>query len=68
MERDLVCGMDVNPGNAPAQSNYRGRTYYFCSPECKEKFEREPQLYVGQEQLRQGVEQAKQTVDQPRRK
>ena len=68
MERDLVCGMDVNPGNAPAQSNYRGRTYYFCSPECKEKFEREPHVYVAQEQERQGQQQAKQTSETPRRK
>ena len=68
MERDPVCGMDINPGAAPAQSNYRGRTYYFCSDDCKQKFEAEPQVYVAQEQERQGQEQAKQTSDTPRRK
>jgi YHS domain-containing protein len=67
MEKDPVCGMDVNPANAPAQSNYRGRTFYFCSQDCKEQFEREPQRYVGQEQLKQGQEQARQTGGAPRR-
>lgn len=61
MERDPVCGMDVNPNDAPAQSNYRGRAYYFCSTDCQAKFEREPQFYVAEEQKRQGQEQAKQT-------
>lgn len=48
MEKDPVCGMDVNPRAAPAKSSYQGRMYYFCSPECKEAFEKEPQRYVTQ--------------------
>lgn len=60
--------MDVNPRAAPAQSNYRGRTYYFCSDDCKQKFEAEPQRYVAEEQARQGQEQAKQTSETPRHK
>lgn len=50
MEKDPVCGMDVNARTAPAQSNFQGRTYYFCSEDCKQKFDREPQRYVGQPQ------------------
>ena len=34
--------------NAPAQSSYRGKPYYFCSEECKETFDVNPQKYVKQ--------------------
>ncbi|HDO26018.1 MAG TPA: YHS domain-containing protein, partial [Nitrospirae bacterium] len=29
-----------------ATSIYRGETYYFCSANCKENFEKEPEKYV----------------------
>ncbi len=45
--KDLVCGMDVEPATAPAQSEYQGQTYYFCGASCKEKFDRDPQRYIG---------------------
>jgi len=28
------------------KSEYKGKTYYFCCPECKEKFSRDPERYV----------------------
>jgi len=40
--RDLTCGMQVDPAKAAASGNsfaYRGTTYYFCSKECKQKFQ-----------------------------
>jgi YHS domain-containing protein len=43
---DPVCLMDVDPATARWQSEYNGRTYYFCAPACKKAFEREPQAYV----------------------
>jgi Cu+-exporting ATPase len=54
MEKDPVCGMDVNPAQAAGQSEYQGRTYYFCSPGCKRAFDKEPQKYVGKEHGNQG--------------
>ena len=39
MERDVVCGMQVDPAKAAARSEYNGKTYYFCSSSCKIKFE-----------------------------
>jgi YHS domain-containing protein len=45
---DLVCGMRINPYEALAQSTYRGETYYFCSQECKDKFDKQPQKYLQQ--------------------
>jgi Cu+-exporting ATPase len=46
MERDVVCGMDVDPAKAPATSEYNGKTYYFCAKACKNKFDAEPQKYA----------------------
>ena len=31
MERDVVCGMDVDPAKAAATSVHNGKTYYFCA-------------------------------------
>jgi len=44
--KDVVCGMDVDPATAPATSEYQGKTYYFCAPGCKTRFERDPGKYV----------------------
>ena len=46
MERDVVCGMDVDPAKAAATSVYDGKTYYFCAKACKNKFDADPQKYV----------------------
>jgi Cu+-exporting ATPase len=46
MERDPVCGMSVDPEDAAATSQSQGKTYYFCSEECKETFEENPSQYV----------------------
>jgi YHS domain-containing protein len=46
MEKDPVCGMDVDPKTAAGKSEYQGKTYYFCSSGCKKAFDKEPQRYV----------------------
>ena len=46
MERDVVCGMNVDPAKAAATSEYNGKTYYFCAKVCKSKFDAEPQKYA----------------------
>lgn len=46
MEKDPVCGMDVNPENAAAKAEYKGKTYYFCAPGCKQAFESDPEKYA----------------------
>ena len=45
-----VCGMEVTPATAGGQSEYQGRTYYFCSTEHKEAFDKNPEKYISQEQ------------------
>jgi Cu+-exporting ATPase len=47
MERDPVCGMEVDVEDAAGSSEYRDRTYYFCSTRCKEEFDRNPEKYAG---------------------
>ncbi len=54
MARDPVCGMEVDVENAPASTEYNGQTYYFCSEECKEDFERNPERYSGQTSSQRG--------------
>jgi P-type Cu+ transporter len=46
-EKDPVCGMDVVPGQAPGGStDHAGKTYWFCSQGCREKFVGDPKRYV----------------------
>lgn len=46
MEKDPVCGMQVDPQKAAGQSEYQGTTYYFCAAVCKRKFDQNPQQFV----------------------
>ena len=46
MERDPVCGMELKPGQEAASLNYRGRGDHFCSVECRQAFEQDPQRYA----------------------
>lgn len=46
MAKDPVCGMDVNESQAKAKTERQGRTYYFCSTDCKQKFEKNPERYA----------------------
>lgn len=43
---DPICGMRMNPEEAPAVATYNGRSYYFCSDTHKEEFERNPTFWV----------------------
>jgi YHS domain-containing protein len=45
MSKDPVCEMDVDEGDAP-RSEYEGSTFYFCSQECKDRFDLEPAHYA----------------------
>jgi YHS domain-containing protein len=44
--KDPVCGMEVDEKTARYKTEYLGKTYYFCSSICKEKFEKNPQKYI----------------------
>ncbi len=44
--KDPVCGMEVAPDSSASSFEYRGHTYYFCSPACLEAFEQNPERYL----------------------
>lgn len=46
MARDPVCGMQVDERKAAGKSEYKGKTYYFCSTGCKTAFDQDPERYA----------------------
>jgi P-type Cu+ transporter len=44
--RDPVCGMTVAPEKAAGKVEHEGRTYYFCSKRCAERFSLEPEKFL----------------------
>ncbi|MFZ0731859.1 MAG: heavy metal translocating P-type ATPase [Candidatus Sulfotelmatobacter sp.] len=46
LERDPVCGMNVNPATARHIQEYQGKKYYFCCAGCGEKFKANPESYL----------------------
>src|SRR6266851_1190421 len=45
-EKDLVCGMSVDTAKAAGKAQYGGKTYYFCSARCAERFSKEPEKFL----------------------
>jgi len=45
--KDPICGMDVDVKTAQYESEYGGKTYYFCAASCKSTFDKEPEKYAG---------------------
>ncbi len=44
--KDPVCGMMIEKEKAAGKSEYKGKTYYFCSPNCKKAFDENPEKYL----------------------
>lgn len=42
---DPVCGMTVTTADAP-KTEYKGKTYYFCSIDEKKEFDKAPASYI----------------------
>src|SRR5512146_806609 len=43
---DPVCGMTVDPKDCAGSFEFEGKTYYFCSKSCLERFATEPRAYL----------------------
>jgi Cu+-exporting ATPase len=43
--QDPVCGMMVETASSP-KSDYKGKTYYFCSIDEKKEFDKAPATYI----------------------
>jgi P-type Cu+ transporter len=46
MVTDPVCEMQVDEANSTIEADYNGKTFYFCSEECKEVFQTDPAPYA----------------------
>ncbi|TXH39013.1 MAG: heavy metal translocating P-type ATPase [Rhodospirillaceae bacterium] len=44
--KDPVCGMMVDPNVTPHSSEHMGQSFYFCSADCKQKFDTDPHRYM----------------------
>ncbi len=55
MATDPVCGMTVEPDQAAAKAEWGGRTWYFCSANCHQKFVAAPEQYAGAEEVHDPV-------------
>ena len=44
--KDPVCGMDVDPHTSRHRANHAGKTWYFCSEKCQDKFAAKPDAYI----------------------
>lgn len=49
MATDPVCGMSVDEKTAAAKTSNAGKTYYFCSEDCKSEFAANPDKYLKQQ-------------------
>jgi Cu+-exporting ATPase len=47
VDTDPVCGMEVKTATAAGMHEHERKTYYFCSPGCREKFVADPDRYLG---------------------
>lgn len=45
MEKDPVCGMEVDE-KSEFNSTFNSKTYHFCSANCKETFDKNPQQFA----------------------
>mgnify|MGYP006275742743 FL=1 len=46
---DPVCGMSVGPDRPLIMAEYLGQDYHFCATRCREKFLKNPVLYLAAE-------------------
>ena len=47
-----VCGMRVDPSDAPATRQHKGTTYHFCSVWCAERFDDDADAYIAAARIR----------------
>src|SRR5690606_8207194 len=46
--RDPVCGMSVDPAAGKPTAEHAGHIYHFCPDRCRQKFEADPEKYLGE--------------------
>lgn len=51
MAKDPICGMDIDEKDVNVMLHLHHETFYFCSEECKEAFEKEIGLLKSDERI-----------------
>jgi len=51
---DPVCKMVIEDKDAVGSSEYKGKTYYFCSEMCREDFGKDPESFLGEKSAMPG--------------
>ena len=46
MEKDLVCGAEIDEKRFAGSYDYKGKTYHFCSSDCRDRFRESPENFV----------------------
>lgn len=46
MVKDPVCGMEIDEKKAKNKKAYKGKIYYFCSSNCQQAFEKNPEQFL----------------------
>ncbi len=46
MEKDFVCGTEIDEAKAGERYDYKGKTYYFCQSACKDRFVKSPEEFI----------------------
>ncbi len=46
MEKDCVCGMEMDEKELGSRLDYKGKTYHFCSEECRDEFKKSPEKFL----------------------
>lgn len=46
MHEDIVCNRPIDASTTVWASRYHGEPYFFCSLQCREQFELEPEDYL----------------------
>ncbi len=44
--KDLVCDAEIDREKSAAKHDYEGKTYHFCSEECRDNFRQNPSSYI----------------------
>lgn len=66
--KDPVCGNDldeVKAKSAGRKSDYQGKTYYFCSDGCQQKFDQTPERFAAKPDTSAAHEQVKSSTQAP---
>ena len=60
--KDPVCGMTIKEKDSIITSSYKGVSYYFCSEQCKEDFDKDPEEVLTMKAAREKTTERERSV------